>query len=303
MMRTKSVPVQIKAAGEHEGTDAGVFEAIVAAYNLDSGGDKITPGAFTKTLAEWTLKGDPLPVIWSHNWSDPDAHIGVVEDAKETEDGLWIKARLDLDEPKAAKVYKLLKGRRVTQFSFGYEIPQGGGEWVDGKSDDEPGHYALNEIKLFEVGPCLVGMNQATSLGAVKTADTGLTEERVRAIVSEVLAAAKSADPGDGPSGPDPAPADLTPDPTPVPEPEPTPAEGDPEPAPEPEWQTITSTLAALSDQVKHLTDQLSQQPTPEPNPAATDDTPEGKSDADEPPAPDPLRAQIADLTADLANL
>ncbi|MFE7462260.1 HK97 family phage prohead protease [Nocardiopsis terrae] len=275
MMRTKSVPVQIKAAGEHEGTDAGVFEAIVAAYNIDSGGDKITPGAFTKTLAEWTIKGDPLPVIWSHNWGDPDSHIGVVEDAKETDAGLWIKARLDLDEPKAAKVYKLLKGRRVTQFSFGYEVPKGGGEWVEGKSEEEPGYFALNEIKLFEVGPCLVGMNQATSLGTVKTAEAGLSEERVRTIVSELLAAKTT----------DPAP----------PEPQTT--------SDATEWGTITATLTALSDQVKALVDQLAQQPTPDPAPAATDDTPEGKSAAPENPAPDPLRAQLAALNANLADL
>lgn len=303
MMRTKSVPVQIKAAGEHEGTEAGVFEAIVAAYNIDSSGDKISPGAFAKTLAAWTIKGDPIPVIWSHNWGDPDSHIGVVEDIKETDAGLWIKAKLDLDEPKAAKVYRLLKGRRVTQFSFGYEIPPGGGEWVDGKSDEEPGHYALNELNLFEVGPTLVGMNQATSLGTVKAAETGLTEERVRSIVAEVLAA-KSGSPGDDaapPGGPglDPGAPD---EPAPEPDPTPDPAEPDPETTPEPEWQTIASTLAALSDQVKHLTDQLSHQPTPDPDPAATDDTPTGKSAAPD-RTPDPLRAQLAALDADLATL
>ncbi|MFV2198453.1 HK97 family phage prohead protease [Nocardiopsis sp. LOL_012] len=274
MMRTKSVPVRIKAAGEHEGTEDGVFEAIVAAYNVDSVGDKISPGAFTKTIAEWTVKGDPIPVIWSHNWVDPDSHIGVVEDIEETDDGLWVKARLDLDEPRAAKVYRLLKGRRVTQFSFGYEVPPGGGEWVDGKSDDEPGHYALNEIKLFEVGPCLVGANQHTSLGTVKTGP-GLTETRVREIVWEALAGKDS-----------------------TPEPQPAPAAADTL-RPAPDWEATNTAITALTDQVKQLTDQLAQQPTPVP--AAVDDDLEGKSAPA--PASDPLRAQLAGLTAHLAAL
>ncbi|WP_160051284.1 HK97 family phage prohead protease [Nocardiopsis sp. FR26] len=302
MMRTKSVPVQIKAAGEHEGTENGVVEAIVATYDKDSVGDKIAPGAFTKTLEEWAASKDPIPFIWSHDWSNPDAHIGVIEEAKETSEGLWIKARVDLEEPFAAKVYRLLKGRRVKQFSFGYEVKEGA--YVDLKNDDGSysGFYELRELKLFEAGPCLVGANQNTSLGVVKAADTGLTEDRVRAIVAEVLASK---------STPDPEPAPTGPDPEPEPAPEPTgPATADPEPAPEPEptpdtpgWDTITTALAALSDQVKHLTDQLAQQPTPAPEPAATDDAPTGKSAAPEPPAPDPLRAQLADLTANLADL
>ena len=190
MLRTKSVPLSIKAAGTHEGTEDGVVEAIVAAYNLDSVGDKILPGAFEGTLAEWRGKGDPIPFIWSHEWGDPDSHIGVVEDAKETDDGLWIRARLDLDEPKAAKVYRLLKGRRVTQFSFGYEVEEGA--FVDSKSDDgEPGHpyYELRKLKLFECGPCLVGANQQTSLEAVKAAP-GVSEERIREIAETALAKA-----------------------------------------------------------------------------------------------------------------
>lgn len=185
MLRTKSAPLKIKAAGEHEGTEEGVVEAIVAAYNLDSVGDKILPGAFEATLAEWRGKGDPIPFVWSHDWGNPDAHIGVVESAEETDEGLKIKARLDLDEPFAAKVYRLLKGRRVTQFSFGYEVEEGA--FVDAKSDDgEPGgaYYELRKLKLFECGPCLVGANQRTSLEAVKAAP-GVSEERVREIVAD----------------------------------------------------------------------------------------------------------------------
>ncbi|HLU76140.1 MAG TPA: HK97 family phage prohead protease [Nonomuraea sp.] len=183
MLRTKSAPLKIKAAGEHENTEEGVFEAIVAAYNVDSVGDKIVPGAFKETLDEWKEKDSPIPVIWSHDWGDPDSHIGVVEEAAETDDGLWIKARLDLDEPRAAKVYKLLKGRRITQFSFGYEVQEGA--FVDSKDADDGGgesYYELRKLKLFEVGPTLVGANQSTSLESVKS---GVTEERVREIVAE----------------------------------------------------------------------------------------------------------------------
>jgi HK97 family phage prohead protease len=167
-VKIKSCPVRIKAAGENEGTEDGVFEAIVAAYNTDSVGDRIVPGAFAETLAEWKGRGDPIPVLWSHMSADPEYHIGVVEEAEERPEGLWVRARLDLDEPKAAKVYRLLKGRRVTQFSFAYDIEEG--SQVE-KGDES--FYELRKLRLYEVGPTLIGANQATELLDVKAADHG----------------------------------------------------------------------------------------------------------------------------------
>lgn len=172
-MRIKSCPVQIKAAGTQDGTEDGVFEAIVAAYSKDSWGDKILPGAFADTLAEWQAKGDPIPVLWSHMSHDPDYHIGVVLDAKERDgEGLWVQGRIDLDEPgsKAAKVYRLLKGRRVTQFSFAYDVVEGA--WIDKReSGEDQSYYELRKLKLYEVGPTLIGVNQDTELMDVKSAD------------------------------------------------------------------------------------------------------------------------------------
>lgn len=182
MLRTKSVPLRIKAAGEHEGTEEGVVEAVVATYDRDSVGDKIAPGAFKETLDAWKSSGDPIPFVWSHDWGNPEAHIGVIEEASETDDGLRVKARLDMDEPFAKRVYKLLKGRRVTQFSFGYQVDEGA--LVESKDEDAEPFYELRKLTLFEAGPTLLGANQQTSLESVKSA-SGVSEERVREIVAE----------------------------------------------------------------------------------------------------------------------
>lgn len=168
-MKKKTCPVRIKAAGEQDGTEDGVFEAIVATYDVDSVGDKIVPGAFAETLAEWKASGDPIPVLWSHMSHDPDYHIGYVEEAEERDEGLWVRARVDLDEPKARKVYKLLKGKRVRQFSFAYDVMEGG--WIEKKDDDgsSEGYFELRTLKLYEVGPTLIGANQETELLTIKT--------------------------------------------------------------------------------------------------------------------------------------
>lgn len=168
-MRTKDFAAKVKAAGAADGLAEGQFTALVSVFgNEDSVGDIVRPGAFTETLAKWGEKGDPIPVIWSHAWGDPFAHIGTVIKATETLQGLEVTGQIDdLDtNPTAQQVYRLLKGRRVTQFSFAYDVNEGA--WV---SDDEHpwgGYYELRKLSLHEVGPCLVGANQETELLAAK---------------------------------------------------------------------------------------------------------------------------------------
>ncbi|PZH18766.1 HK97 family phage prohead protease [Streptomyces sp. NTH33] len=210
MPRTKEAHARIKAAGPADGLQEGQFRALVSVFgNEDSVGDVIAPGAFAQVLAEWKASGDPIPVIWAHKWGDPFAHIGSVLEATETADGLEVLAQIeDMDtNPTARHVHGLLKGRRIKQFSFAYDVGEGG--WVD--TDDLANHpwgeyYEIRKFSaLYEVGPCLVGANQQTELLAAKAAEIvrGVKEGRVLAgahydrlvsahqAIGEVLAAAE----------------------------------------------------------------------------------------------------------------
>jgi HK97 family phage prohead protease len=162
-------PTLFKAAGQ-DGLAEGQFEALASVFgNIDSYGDRIVKGAFAETLLAWKDRNDPIPVIWSHQWSDPAAHIGYVLEVEEREEGLWYRAQLDVaDNPFAAQVYRLMKGRRVTQQSFGFDV-------VDAVDKKEDGQYVFEITKcdLFEVGPCLVGVNQATDLLDIKSRGAG----------------------------------------------------------------------------------------------------------------------------------
>jgi HK97 family phage prohead protease len=146
------------------GGKKGEFEALVSVFgNVDRGGDRVMPGAFGKTLTEWGEKGDPIPIIWNHMWDNPEAHIGAADpqDVVETADGLFVKrGRIDLDNPFAAQVYRLLSERRVKEFSFGYSVRDA--------ETAKDGAYDLLDLDLFEIGPTLKGMNPATELLAVK---------------------------------------------------------------------------------------------------------------------------------------
>lgn len=160
-MLTKSCPVQIKAVAD-DTTDDGTFEAIVSVFgNVDTYGDRVMQGAFTDTLAEWEAKDAPIPVLWSHMSQDPDYHIGYVEAAEERPEGLWVRARLDTDAPKAAQVYRLLKGKRVTQFSFAYDV-------IEEKAGPD-GTNELLKLWVHEVGPTPLGANPLTELVGAKS--------------------------------------------------------------------------------------------------------------------------------------
>jgi uncharacterized protein len=169
-MRTMEFKAAILGAGGEGELEDGEIVALVSVFNnVDSYGDVVMPGAFAKNLEEWGASGDPIPFIWAHDWADPFSHVGIVRHAEETSAGLKVRAYISPEEraenPKAAQVYKLLKSRRVKQFSFAFDV-------VDGGEGDRDGRfvYELRELKVHEVGPCLLGVNQETELIAAKAA-------------------------------------------------------------------------------------------------------------------------------------
>jgi len=173
----KTAPAKVKTVAQADDLAEGEFEAIVSVFNtVDSVGDIVMPGAFKNTLAGFADNSAPVPVVWSHDWKDPFSHIGYSVSAEEVEAGLKIRGKLDIhNNPKAAQVYRLLKGGRVRDFSFAYEIKDGGFREPDPDREkdgalalDEMQPYELRELELFEVGPCLVGAHRDTELLDIK---------------------------------------------------------------------------------------------------------------------------------------
>jgi len=158
----------------------GTFQAIVSVFgNVDLQGDRTMPGAFKSTIAAWRAKGDPIPVIWSHEWLNPEAHIGYAmpEDIMEistatgpdgASGGLLVKGRIDVHKPFAGQVFDLLKERRIREWSFAYDtIKEKAG--TDGANE-------LLEVNLIEVGPTLKGANSATNTITAKSMEANERE-------------------------------------------------------------------------------------------------------------------------------
>jgi hypothetical protein len=182
-MRIKTCPASVKSMPS-ESADDGEFEAIVSVFNnVDLVGDVVVPGAFADTIAEWKSSGDSLPVLWSHRLDDPHYNIGAVTEIEElsagdpripdwadewvkANGGLWVKAVIDTDadaSPIAKQARRLLKQRRVTQFSYAYDVVDGGPATKDGEDV-----FELRKLRLFEVSPTQMGCNDLTELVSAK---------------------------------------------------------------------------------------------------------------------------------------
>lgn len=162
----------------------GTFTALVSVFgNVDTQGDVVDPGAFTDTLAQWAAKGQPIPVIWSHDWGNPFSHLGGVTQAEETEKGLQVTGQLDLENPTAVQVYKLMKSGRVNQFSFVARAAEGG--WNLEQQDDGTVVNHLTKLDLYEVGPTLRGANPETQLVSIKSMTDDLLGKEGRVLAQK----------------------------------------------------------------------------------------------------------------------
>ncbi|MGP9725555.1 HK97 family phage prohead protease [Corynebacterium sp. AOP40-9SA-29] len=160
-MRVKDMTVQVKA----DDTDGGgEFSAYASVFdNIDSYGDVIRKGAFAKTLEDWESSGNTMPLLYGHNFSDPFSNIGSIIKAEEDDHGLKISAKIDLDNPTGAQVYRLLKEKRLSQMSFAFDVKEGGFAEADGTDV-----YELRELTLYECSVVPIGANQETEILAVK---------------------------------------------------------------------------------------------------------------------------------------
>lgn len=144
--------------------DSGQFTGYASVFDvIDSYGDVVRKGAFTETLAEWSESGRTIPVLYGHDFHDPFSNIGGVVSAEEDDHGLKITAQLDMDNPKAAQVHRLLKEGRLSEMSFAYYVREAA--WA---TFEEKEVYELRDLKLLEVSVVPIGANPATSITDVK---------------------------------------------------------------------------------------------------------------------------------------
>lgn len=106
-------PFELKRAG-----DAGEIAGYASVFGgTDAFGDRIAPGAFSRSLAEHRAAGTRPLMLWQHDATKP---VGVWTSLAEDERGLKVVGRLTLDSTGGRDAYALLKDGAVGGLSIGF---------------------------------------------------------------------------------------------------------------------------------------------------------------------------------------
>lgn len=200
-MKLKDMQVSFRTDGDD--LQEGQFLVYPSTFTRhpDSYGDVVAKTAFDDTIKSWKESGNVLPGLYGHRMDDPDYFVAEAIDQGVDDHGWWVKGQFDMDSPKAAQVYRLVKGKRLSQLSFAFDVlDEGTVELDDGTTANE-----LRKLKVYEFSFVPVGANQDTSIVAVKSAADMLTaevkagrvisaknESSLRESVSQITAAAES---------------------------------------------------------------------------------------------------------------
>lgn len=189
---------EVKASG---GDSSGTFEGLLSVFGEeDSYSDIVVKGAFSHTLKEHRTKGRMPALLWQHDAREP---IGVFREMRETDQGLFVKGELFVDDiPKAKQAYRLLKEGGLSGMSIGFKT-------VDSEIKAN-GVRLLKEIELMEGSLVTFPALDSARVMDVKSApkdvrefesllrDAGYSRKQSKAIIANGYKAVDQCDADDG---------------------------------------------------------------------------------------------------------
>ncbi|AHD00859.1 HK97 family phage prohead protease [Leisingera methylohalidivorans] len=106
----------------------------------DQGGDAVIRGAYAASLKALQDQGRTVKMLWQH---DPAQPIGVWDEVREDQRGLFVKGRILTATPKGAEAAALIEAGAIDGLSIGYRTL---------KSTRTPdGSRHLTQLELWEV--------------------------------------------------------------------------------------------------------------------------------------------------------
>ena len=137
-------------------SDGSVIEGYASLIGMaDQGGDVVLPGAYAAGLRRLTEKGGRVRMLWQH---DPTQPIGIWEEIREDERGLWVKGRLLTEVAQAREAASLVAAGAIDGLSIGYRTVSA--------ERDAKGRRALSEVELWEVSLVTFPMLPDARVGA-----------------------------------------------------------------------------------------------------------------------------------------
>ncbi len=120
----------------------------------DQGGDIVSAGAYTKSLAALANRNIRVKMLWQH---DPREPIGVWDEVREDQRGLFVQGRLLPETQRGREAAALVAAGAIDGLSIGYRTR---------KASKSGGGRILHEIELWEVSLVTFPMLAEARVGA-----------------------------------------------------------------------------------------------------------------------------------------
>ena len=165
---TLEVKSELKAYhDEEEDKDYGTFEGYGSVFgNKDLGNDVIESGAFASSLKK--KKPHQVKLLYQHK---SDMPIGVFDEIREDDRGLYVKGRLALKTQAGQEAYELLKMGALDGLSIGFRVNP-----KEVSYDKRANKRIIKEVDLMEVSLVTFPMNPKATVMSVKGEEITIRE-------------------------------------------------------------------------------------------------------------------------------
>ncbi len=151
----------------NEVTKDGVFSGYASLFGqTDLGNDRVLKGAFERSIRERKASG--IRMLFQHN---PDKPIGVWEELREDDRGLWVRGRIIKDVSNGAEVLNLMRSGALDGLSIGFKTKIS-------NRDRKSGIREIVEADLWEISVVTFPMLPQARVSQVKRADGRLPTVR-----------------------------------------------------------------------------------------------------------------------------
>ncbi|MFT6912141.1 MAG: HK97 family phage prohead protease [Paracoccaceae bacterium] len=136
--------------------DGSVIEGYASLFGkTDQGGDIVVPGAYSGSLKRLGAGDIRVKMLWQH---DPAQPIGVWDEVREDERGLFVKGRLLNEVAKGREAAALIEAGAIDGLSIGYRTKRA--------EKDAQGRRLLHDLELWEVSLVTFPMLPEARVGA-----------------------------------------------------------------------------------------------------------------------------------------
>ena len=152
----KNAPIELKEDG-----DTRYIEAVFSLFDTIDRDNDVTKANSLRT----GYTGNKVPLVWNHDWSKVIGR-GIIE----TDNQKAVFKGYFLNTEAGKEAYETVKAMQdMQQFSYGFQVLKSSkGTHIDSKGEEVPVRV-LEDVKVWEVSPVLVGSQQNSFVQALKS--------------------------------------------------------------------------------------------------------------------------------------